>query len=54
MIDETVVIQGHAIRFATVDLTATAAEIRSQLLCMSESTFRDDRLELVKLGLNSN
>ena len=32
MVDETVVIQGHAIRFATVDLTAPAAEIRSQLL----------------------
>lgn len=31
-VDETVVIQGHAIRFATVDLTATAAEIRARLL----------------------
>lgn len=32
MIDETVVIQGHCIRFATVDLTASAADIRAQLL----------------------
>lgn len=32
MVDETVVIQGHHIRFATVDLTASANEIRAQLL----------------------
>jgi len=32
MVDETVRIQGHAIRFATVDLTATPALIRAQLL----------------------
>lgn len=32
MTDETVAIQGHAIRFATVDLAAPAREIRSQLL----------------------
>lgn len=31
-VDEIAVIQGHSIRFATVDLTATSAEIRSQLL----------------------
>jgi len=31
-IDETVVIQGHAIRFATVDLGATTSEVRKQLL----------------------
>ena len=31
-VDEAVVIQGHRIRFATVDLTALTAEIRSQLL----------------------
>lgn len=38
MVDETVVIQGHAIRFATVDLTATPAGIRAQLLrfCMPD------------------
>ena len=36
MFDETVVIQGHNIRFATVDLTASAAEIRSQLLRLCE------------------
>lgn len=32
MVDETVVIQGHPIRFATVDLAASPAQIRSQLL----------------------
>ena len=31
-VDETVVIQGHAIRFVTVDLTASTASIRSHLL----------------------
>jgi 5-methylcytosine-specific restriction enzyme subunit McrC len=35
-VDETVVIQGHGIRFATVDLTASSAEIRSQLLRLCE------------------
>jgi len=35
MVDETVVIQGHHIRFATVDLTASPADIRSQLLRLS-------------------
>ena len=35
-VDETVVIQGHRIRFATVDLTAAAVEVRSQLLQMCE------------------
>lgn len=29
MVDETVHIQGHVIRFATVDLTATPADIRT-------------------------
>ena len=37
-VDETVAIQGHHIRFATVDLTASPAEIRSQLLLLCEST----------------
>jgi 5-methylcytosine-specific restriction enzyme subunit McrC len=32
MVDEMVAIQGHRIRFATIDLTASATEIRSQLL----------------------
>ena len=32
MIDESVEIQGHVIRFATVDLTGEPAEIRRQLL----------------------
>lgn len=39
-VDETVVIQGHSIRFATVDLTASPAEIRSQLLHFCEPTMQ--------------
>jgi len=35
-VDETVVVQGHRIRFATIDLTASAAEIRAQLLRLCE------------------
>ena len=38
MFDETVVIQGHHIRFATVDLTASPAAIRAQLLLLCEPT----------------
>jgi 5-methylcytosine-specific restriction enzyme subunit McrC len=34
--DESVLIQGHLIRFATVDLTATGANIRAQLLRLCE------------------
>jgi len=34
MVDESVVIQGHEIRFATVDLGATSREIRRQLLAV--------------------
>lgn len=37
-VDETVVIQGHHIRFATVDLTASQPEIREQLLRFCEPT----------------
>ncbi|MCP4750101.1 MAG: 5-methylcytosine-specific restriction endonuclease system specificity protein McrC [Proteobacteria bacterium] len=37
MVDEAVVIQGHAIRFATVDLAASTGEIRDQLLRVVES-----------------
>jgi 5-methylcytosine-specific restriction enzyme subunit McrC len=37
MIDETVVIQDHAIRFATVDLAAEASEIRKQLLSFANT-----------------
>ena len=37
MVDETVVIQGRAIRFATVDLTAEPKEIREQLLRLCEA-----------------
>ena len=36
MVDETVVIQRHGIRFATVDLTASPAEIRARLLLLCE------------------
>ena len=36
MVDETVVIQGHSIRFATIDLSASTAVIRSQLLGLLE------------------
>jgi len=35
IVDETVLIQGHGIRFATVDLTASPADIRAQLLRFS-------------------
>lgn len=35
-VDETAVIQGHAIRFATVDLGATAKEIRNRLMQLVE------------------
>ena len=36
-VDETVVIQGHDIRFATVDLAASSSEIRRQLLVYPRS-----------------
>jgi len=36
MVNEAVVIQNHEIRFATVDLGATAKEIRAQLLQVLE------------------
>jgi len=36
-VDETAAIQGHHIRFATVDLAASQADIRSQLLLLCES-----------------
>ena len=36
MVDEAVVIQGHSIRFATVDLAAKAIDIRQQLLAMTD------------------
>lgn len=36
-VDETVVIQGHAIRFTTVDLTASTQKIRDQLLRICET-----------------
>jgi 5-methylcytosine-specific restriction enzyme subunit McrC len=39
-VDESVVIQGHSIRFSTVDLTASPTEIRSQLLRFCEPTIQ--------------
>ena len=39
-VDETAVIQGHAIRFATVDLAAPSATIRRQLLEVVEPPFQ--------------
>lgn len=43
IVDETVVIQGHNIRFATVDLTGSATEIRSQLLhCVGQQSLSED------------
>lgn len=36
-VDQTAVIQGHSIRFATVDLTASPADIRAQLLRLCEA-----------------
>lgn len=39
-LDETVVIQGHSIRFSTVDLTASTPEIRLRLLEMCEPPTR--------------
>lgn len=41
MIDETVVMQNHAIRFATVDLAASTPEIRAQLLRMTRPSIGD-------------
>ena len=37
MVDESVVIQGHPIRFATIDLAGLASEIRCQLLALTTS-----------------
>jgi 5-methylcytosine-specific restriction enzyme subunit McrC len=45
MIDETVVIQGQCIRFATVDLAETSAVIRSQLLKLCEPVVRAELLK---------
>ena len=39
MVDEEVVIQGHAIRFATVDLSASAADIRNQLMYLTRTKY---------------
>ena len=42
MFDETVIIQNHAIRFATVDLAASTLEIRQQLLSMIDFPLRPE------------
>lgn len=39
MVDETVVIQGHAIRFATIDLAADAIKIRKRLIDIIDFPF---------------
>lgn len=41
MVDESVVIQSHEIRFATVDLGATAIEIRERLLQVLKASYTD-------------
>ena len=41
MVNEAVVIQNHEIRFATVDLGATAKEIRAQLLQVLNESYAD-------------
>lgn len=43
MVNEAVVIQGHEIRFATIDLGADAKEIRKQLLRVVRSSIPDER-----------
>lgn len=43
-VDETVTIQGHRIRFATVDLSASPDDIRSQLLRLCELPPQSSRL----------
>jgi 5-methylcytosine-specific restriction enzyme subunit McrC len=45
MVDETVVIQRHQVRFATVDLTATTVEIREQLLRVCEPALLSSGLQ---------
>ena len=40
-VDETVVIQGHPIRFLTVDLTASTQDIRKQLMKLVEKVQMD-------------
>jgi 5-methylcytosine-specific restriction enzyme subunit McrC len=39
-VDESVTIQGHRLRFVTVDLSGPAVEVRSQLLSLAESFVR--------------
>lgn len=47
-LDETVVIQGHSIRFATVDLTASTQEIRSQLLRMCKPSLPSEEVAVTE------
>jgi 5-methylcytosine-specific restriction enzyme subunit McrC len=51
-VDETVVIQGHAIRFATVDLAASATAIRDQLKGYPDSALKSDAFH-IRLGLGA-
>ena len=50
MLDETVVIQGHPIRFATVNLAAKPSEIRAQLMRCVEALLERDRSEPAHRG----
>jgi len=45
-VDQTVVIQGHSIRFATVNLTATASSMRSRLLSLCDPVLFEYRLPI--------
>jgi len=46
MIDEAVIIQGHEIRFATVDLAAEAKTIRKQLLKVVDIDLNNEEFDL--------
>jgi len=46
MIDEAVIIQGHEIRFATVDLAAEAKTIRKQLLKVVNIDLNNEEFDL--------
>ena len=43
-VDETAIVQGHAIRFATVDLTTSTSSVRSRLLHLCETAFQGGQI----------
>lgn len=49
-VDETVFIQGHTIRFATVDLAATAKEFREQLIRLADDPAGTSQTALSSIG----